>query len=156
MDKIVCCEPHDEKDQDAVAKLQKQHGTYNDFPPGWRRITEAEFVGSRYFGYTPQFTEHRQMCRPPQHMTEGHMLGAVLYFFDDGTGVAVEAHRPPHKYNEKRPVPVVRYYAFGCAHEYREMSMAECKTEEITHNGNCWHVFLCEKCGQVNAYDSSD
>lgn len=157
MDKINCFEPHDQKDQEVAAELKKEFGDYNDFPPNWRRITADEFAKSNFFHYGPRYMGHRQMCRPAEHMTDGHMLEATLFFFDDHTGVAMESYRPLRTdFTKPAPEAEVRFYAFGCDHQYREMSMDECRTEGLMHHGHCWHVFLCEKCGQTKAHDSSD
>lgn len=48
-----------------------------------------------------------------------------------------------------------RYFRIGCEHNWKELSMAESKTEGVLHFGNCWHVNKCSDCGMVWSYDSS-
>ena len=48
-----------------------------------------------------------------------------------------------------------RYFQIGCAHEWRELSQAECKELGVSHYGSCWHVEMCKSCGQIWSYDSS-
>jgi hypothetical protein len=84
--------------------------------------------------------------------------GVYLYWYWDGTGVAVETDYwgvEMDKPEEERTY--VRYYAFElCQHKYKEMSHAWCKKNGVYHAGMCWHVERCSKCGHIKAYDSSD
>lgn len=43
-----------------------------------------------------------------------------------------------------------------CVHKNRELSVEECRARGIGHHGMCWHVYECEKCGQIRSVDSSD
>jgi hypothetical protein len=43
-----------------------------------------------------------------------------------------------------------------CVHEYRELSVEECRTKRIKHWGMCWHVHECLKCQRTMSTDSSD
>jgi hypothetical protein len=44
-----------------------------------------------------------------------------------------------------------------CVHDFsRVLSIRECAERNIPHNGACWHVYECVKCGKTMAQDSSD
>lgn len=123
------------------------YGGYNDFPPNWREVTEAEIATrSQLRCYSPVLVEFRQMGKlvpggPP-------MLDAKLHYFHDGTGAAMH-----FDYHGKR----VRWFMFErCAHTFRELSMAECREKGLYHAGRCWHVSECTKCNYIYSVDSSD
>lgn len=124
--------------------------TYNDYPLGWKEITEKEFAQSKFWVYRSTMVESRQMY----HKTpEGHndvvkgFTGAVLYWFHDKTGVAMS-----HDYWGGK----IHYYVFGCDHKYTELSQDECGKRGIYHAGRCYHVSECKVCGTISAHDSSD
>ena len=51
---------------------------------------------------------------------------------------------------------VAKIAAQKCEHKNsRELSMSECKRRKLTHWGSCWHVYLCEDCGDTWGVDSS-
>ena len=114
--------------------FENTFGGYNDFPPNWKKITEAEFVQSNFFVYEPRVRDHRQMYPDDRFLLK--FTEATLYFFHDGSGVAIS---PDHKKNK------VNYFSFDVnQHDYEE------KTTE-----NHLHVFTCKKCGYRNEVDSS-
>lgn len=123
----------------------KAYGGYNDVPTNWRKITEADFAKSMFFTYTPEAVEDRQFVEPSN--PTGPMISARLFFMHDGTGVAL---------SRDFWAGTVQYFAFGCAHEYRELTQTECEAAGIRHWGRCFHVNKCTICEYVYAYDSSD
>jgi hypothetical protein len=44
----------------------------------------------------------------------------------------------------------------GCIHEWKELSVKECREKNITHWGMCWHQYQCNHCGKLMSQDSSD
>lgn len=123
--------------------------TYNDLPKGWRSISEKEFVQGKFLSYSPELVEHRQMWSDPddpnRHMKA--VITATLYWFFDGTGIAISSDWWAGK---------LQFYAFGCEHSYRELSQEECHNRNIYSGGQCYHVSECAKCKHINAVDSSD
>ena len=116
------------------------YGRYNDFPPGWREVADAE-IATDGLGriYTPTLMEYRQMGllvagSPP-------MIAATLSFFHDGSGHAV-----CFDYHGKR----VRWFRFErCAHTYVEISRP-------AGNRSGLHTDRCSRCGYETSYDTSD
>lgn len=107
----------------------EKYGEFNDAPPGWHEISEKKFSQSMFFIYSPEKIEYRQI------QTKDKMISAHLFFFHDGTGVAMESDSWKGK---------IYYYAFGCDHEYSETTI-----------GNCLHKIKCSKCGHEEIVDSS-
>jgi hypothetical protein len=127
---------------DFPAGWEEKWGGYNDFPPNWHEITEAEFAQSHFFIYSPDYVEFRQMFR--KHDT---VVGATLYFMYDGVGYGIV-----HDYWGRK----IHYYKFAlCEHKFTELTQKECAQKGIQHFGNCYHVYRCTKCGFTNSVDSS-
>lgn len=121
--------------------LKAPDGTgYNDFPLGWREITEEEFSKSKFWIYGPVMFETRQMYHKGTRVTD-----ARLYWLHDKTGFAMSN-------NSNK----VQYYVFGCDHKYTELSQEECSKRNIYHAGKCYHVSECKLCKTINSYDSGD
>lgn len=124
---------------------------YHDPPIGLRRITEADFTQSNFFMYYPVSIEWRQIfVNSKDDLTanrNGKMIDMQMYWFHDGTGIAIH-----NDYWGKK----VEYFAFGCDHKYLELSQEECRKRGITHHGHCYHVQECDKCHHIESYDSSD
>jgi len=114
------------------------HG--NDFPAGWEPITEAEFAKSEFFnGWVAM--EHRQMFQ------ENKAVHAYLFHFHGGDGIAIENDFWGGK---------IRYYRFGCKHEYSEALGDEHAVEIGMRLGHCDHAYKCMKCGHFMVQNSSD
>lgn len=127
--------------QDEKKQHEKDWGTYNDFPLGWKEITLDEFSQSMYFYYTPVMVEYRQM-----HPQDGStIVSAHLLFFHDKTGVAIVKESRTNK---------VKFFTFGCDHEWGDAS------EEVKKRGirlfQHDHAQYCPKCGFFTVHDSSD
>jgi len=125
---------------------------YNTFPVGWREVTEKEYA---QYGttYIPEYIETRQMFRVKDDDVTGRdnfltnkIMSATLFWFRDKTGWAIV----PNFWEGS-----IRYFRFGCDHEYKELSMSESAKRGVHHFGNCYHVRECKKCGHIYAYDSS-
>jgi hypothetical protein len=123
-------------------KHRAQYGVFNDFPPGWREITESEFAKSHYFTYSPILREFRQMFTTERDVP---CVGAQLYFMHDGTGYSIVNDYWKGK---------VRFFQFGCFHEWGG------STEELKTRGirlmHSEHASFCKKCGYLSIVDSSD
>lgn len=122
---------------------RKAFGDYASFPPNFREITEQEFVDMAPFTWGPAKIEFRQMMK--EHGVPA--LPAQLYFFRDGTGYAMSTDHKAHQ---------VHYYRFGCEHEYKSLTRAECHERNIYHGDGRYHVRECAKCGYLESLDSSD
>jgi len=94
----------------------KLTGGYNDYPPGWRRITTKQFAQSKFFSFNPVWVETRQMLSKAPG-AKGSMTPAILHHYWDDTGVAMV-----HDYRKG----TVYYYAFGCAHDYTTGKCSKC------------------------------
>lgn len=117
-------------------------GGFNDAPAGWREVTEGEIAQSLFASYAPVGREFRQIRTDNEPY-----LSVTLFFMHDGTGVGMA-----FDYWGKR----VRWFRFGCAHTYTELSSDACRARGIYHAGRCYHVSECTTCHYVNAVDSSD
>lgn len=121
------------------------HVRYNDLPPGWRELTEEEFAKSQFGRYSPNYFGYKQIFTTEngqQKFLPIHWLSYV-----DGTGLAIHTDYWKGK---------VRYFFFGCDHDYKGLSQQECRERGIYHAGRCYHVAECQKCKFINAVDSSD
>lgn len=90
---------------------EKRNGTYNEFPPDWREISEGEFARSRHFTFEPALVEFRQMMRPfgeTDTTKDTPAVSANLFWQANGTGYAVV-----NDYWAK----TVKFYAFGSVPE---------------------------------------
>lgn len=131
-----------------IEKKAPDGTSYNDFPKGWRSISQKEFVQGHFFRYNPALIESRQMYdRSKENWQFQKYCGATLYWFHDNTGVAMETD---HWKGE------INYYAFGCDHDYQSLSQEACRARKIYHAGRCYHVSECSKCGNILSVDSSD
>lgn len=120
---------------------RKKWGDYNDFPPNWEEISEAEFATSQFFINSVKLIEFRQMYgrEPNAHMKP--CVSANLHWFNDNTGFAIVNDHANGK---------IKYYKFGCKHKYRELD----SEEKINHP---FATSVCDNCAHYYAPpDSSD
>ena len=132
------------------ASYENKWGGFNDFPPNWREIDEKTFSQSHFFMYTPKIVEYRQMLERDENglmKMDKMCVSAHLYIFEDGVGFAMHSDYWAGK---------IRFYQFGCQHDYRPVSSDECRNRGIYHGGKFFHVSECSKCGYIMAVDSSD
>jgi len=123
---------------------------YNDAPVGLREITEKEFSSSIMFSQIPDSMEYRQVLIkriPGASEDEPHVLSLTMFWFYDKTGVGMSADSWKGK---------VRYFAFGCDHDFKQLSPEECRKIGILHMGHCDHIWQCQKCKAITGGDSSD
>ena len=118
-----------------IPALFNQLGGFNDYPPNWEELIEAQFVNSSFFIYSPTYRQFRQMMR--RDGKPAPFIQANLYIYDDGSGFAISADREHN---------TVRYYKFAvCEHDY-----------EVQHRHKYEHTYTCKKCGHSYIQDSSD
>lgn len=132
------------------ADFQAKWGGYNDKPPNWKVLTQKEFAQSGFFQNSILHMDYRQIILPVKSHPKGVYCGVRLFFTHHNRGFAMWEDYWGGK---------IYYAQFGlCDHEWQEMSSAWCAKHEppIYHGGRCYHVNCCKKCGEVNAYDSSD
>ena len=82
---------------------------------------------------------------------EAPYIGAWKLFYYNTPNEKPEGYAIGTSYADKK----VYFAHFGCDHEYRELSMNECRARKISHLGMCWHVVECKHCGRIESYDSS-
>lgn len=135
-------------DEQILAKVGKDKvGSYNVAPWGWRPITEKEFVQGMFHTYSPVATEFRQVFRDIDGNEFAQYLAVKLFWFHDGTGVAMHCD-----YWKGR----VDYFAFGCNHEYVGVSPEECKKyTTMAHWGMHCRAERCVKCDDFFMVDTS-
>lgn len=119
---------------------------YNSAPAGWREITEKEFAQSHFFTYSPASMEYRQIRDLPDGTRLTSLLACTMFNMHDGTGYAME-----HKLWDGK----VKYYKYGCDHDYKELGVSESAEHGIQHYGQHCHVYLCKKCNHLKQEDSS-
>jgi hypothetical protein len=126
------------------AEFLSKYGKDNGLPPNFREITEEDFAKSKFFTYSPDFWEYRQISRREDYEkfkwgTEqrSYVFSLRMAYFFDGTGIALE-----HDYWAGK----VRYFSFAvCEHKEREQRNV----------GNCLNEYTCVACGYKETIDSS-
>jgi len=114
---------------------------FNKCPDNFREITEAGFAKSWFFTYSPKTVEHRQF------KFEGKTGSFHMFNFHTGVGFAIS-----NDYWEGK----IRYFQYGCDHNWVEISQKQAIEEGIAHMGYQFHVNKCTKCAEIWSYDSSD
>ena len=122
----------------------KKYGDSNSLPPNFREISEEEFAQSKFFVYSPEKWEWRQITKPEDiakfkwgEEQRSYVFDIRMAYFYDGTGVALE-----HDYWLGK----VRYFAFSvCDHKERTQRNV----------GNCLNEYTCTSCGFKETVDSS-
>lgn len=135
--------------------IESPDGTNSYEPPnGWRAITPEELALSHFTTQFPDFIECRQFNWDKESAPYGKMrIHAMMYWYPDKTGVAFHnewVYDPKTHEGEWK----VMYFAFGCKHQFRELSREECRALDIPHYGNCWHVEECQQCQRITSYSS--
>lgn len=121
---------------------------FNKTPDNWREISEEEFVKGNFFLYAPQRTEFRQLTKAGvKAESGGSLINAQLYFFHDETGVAMMDDHWAGK---------IRFFAFGCAHEWKEIPHVEARNHGLRPVDSFDHAYRCEKCGATKMVNTSD
>jgi len=128
-----------------VESFHKEYGSDHTLPPNFEEITEAEFSQSKFFVYTPNFCEYRQITKKEDYerftwgeSKRSYSFSLRLFYFYDGTGVAMA-----HDYWAKK----VRYFKFAKCHH---------KNKSQRNVGNCLNEYTCGDCGFKETIDSSD
>jgi hypothetical protein len=137
--------------QDATDEENKTHeatfGGFNDVPEGFREISEKDFVQGDFFRYPFERYEFRQIFKAGLMDENGHsMYNVKLFFLPDGTGVGMMDDHWAGK---------IRYFAFGCDHQYRDVYGQEAKDLGLMTGGSL-RAYVCDLCGHKMVQDSSD
>lgn len=118
---------------------------YNAVLPNWEE-TDEEWIATRSQFRTYGFT-HSWFQQIMDLPNEKGPLSVYCFGSWDGSGIAMSID-----YWGKK----IRWFKFAkCVHEYRQPTHAEC-VEHHSFPGNCYHVYICDKCGQWYTVDSSD
>lgn len=129
----------------AQAEHKRLHGGFNDFPPNWRELNEAEFARSEWFLWPTEVEEYRQMIYINGERTNKPAVCARLFWLHTKNGYAIVSDHSAGR---------VRYYAFGCVHNWGDPS-AELKRRGMVL-GAFQHAHHCTICGAFYITDSSD
>lgn len=126
-------------DKEHVAKF----GGFNDFPPNWRPCNPSDFWGKFSHYGVGELTEYRQMGR--LEVGGKPLVGATLFFYADGTGLAVHVNWTHAKNPNDGYTYSPQFYQFHfCDHEFETVA------SRMHYNES-----KCRKCGYVNIVDSS-
>lgn len=112
-------------------------GHYNSMPLGWRELTMEEFAQSRFFVYSVIATEFRQF--EFKDLRGEKVMQSVRMFHTD----VAEGFALVNDYWKG----AVRFFRFGCEHEYRKMTNKEVHKFGV-------HDLICKHCGVT--YDRPD
>jgi hypothetical protein len=123
--------------------FEDYYGGFNDMPPNWKPIDSDEFW--------QQFSMHgaglRQQFRQIiVSAKKREAFSAHLFFYNDGTGLAVQVKWGMHAGGSRSKWTPVFYKFALCEHE-------RVGTVDTVRG---WHEGYCSKCGMVMNYDSGD
>ena len=141
MDKLIRC------DNDETKILEEKFGFshFNQAPANFKEVDEewlARHSTFRTYGF--RYHWYQQIMNLPD---EKYTLSIHCFGSEDGTGFAISTNYWAGK---------IRYFSFaGCEHEFRTPTREEC-AEHHDYPGNCYHVYICDKCGYWYSVDSSD
>ena len=128
-------------DHDKQGELRTQFGGFNAFPHNWQPCKPAEFW-SKFMSYSYEYEDYRQMLPPERN---GECAQARLFFYSDGTGLAMVRNYDYKKYEERAP----KLFKFALCHHDYSVPVPE-------KSYMCYTVTRCSKCGREHAVDSSD
>jgi hypothetical protein len=118
-----------------------KYGDSSHLPPNFKEITAAEFAASKFFIYSPDFWEYRQINGHNDPEGAKKFTGDLrLAYFYDGTGIAFTNH----------------YHGGGYVPRYFSFAVCEHKRKTCQNVGNCLNTYTCEDCGYSETIDSSD
>lgn len=125
-------------------------------PKGWRPISLEELTLSHFNNQLPSLIENRQFNWYDEKEPYGKIrVHATLYWYPDNTGVAFHkewVYDPKTREGQWE----MRFFAFGCKHQFKELSQKECHARNMPHYGNCWHTHECQLCKRTMSYSSDD
>lgn len=116
-------------------------------PPNFREISEEEFSQSKFFQYTQEYREFRQVhvCQLNNEQKQifkelfpkKEYVDMSINWYADNTGIILI-----NDYWEGK----VRYFQCSlCEHEYEKINI-----------GRCLNKYTCKKCLMIKEVDSSD
>lgn len=131
-------------DEETLKAHSERWGGYNDFPSGWKDVSEDPDLVDRIMlaqiRCSFQLAECRQMYNRSESGTWGQMMDGTLYFTHGGDNFAVVRH---YKVGTGF---VFKYFTFGCGHHNKVSKVI----------GRCHRRSTCSDCGHVWTVDSSD
>ncbi len=104
------------------------------------KIDSCQIIGKRLEDYDlreiSKYTGKKKTC----------MLGGIIFIYDDFSYVV------EHNHWEKTQT----YWKVAkCHHKDIEVGVARARELGVSHFGNCYHVYECEKCHRAYGVDSS-
>jgi hypothetical protein len=84
-------------------------GRYNDFPPGWKEISQEEFVKKKYSEIVPTFVEGRYMLPAGNDRLKKEGTHATLFHLPNGVGYAFVCERKGY---DKNQTNTMKFYEF--------------------------------------------
>lgn len=136
-------------------KIRENTGQHYEIPSGWTELSQKEFAQSAFFEEVPTFTEKRRLSDASD--AEGEKYGSLvaqLFHYKDNQGVALVT-RYDGCFDQDKKAEKVRFYRFGCHHNYVEIPFKEAVKRSIYHAGNHWKVEECSLCGHIYSADTS-
>lgn len=132
----------------------------NRLPEPYREITEDEFW-HRWGTYTPRYTEYDQVRLEPENLMA--MVHGVHIFWYHDCGLAIvkpnnwecsDREKTGYYLHWKdRP----RFFYIGCDHVFKTFDREYAQAHGLPYTaGRCYTNCVCEKCGVIGSYDSSD
>jgi len=149
--------------QDRIAQIKKSlENNHAGNPLMLADAVEIDQVGladTHFDSYNPEVDRYTYV------KIGRHTLQGILHVYPDGSGVfrcRTYERLDPVTWPTSDPNArsglgriKIRFWRFGCQHNYRDMTGEERRKHNITL-GRCEHANVCVHCGHVWVYDSSD
>lgn len=128
-------------DEFNVPNWIENFGNYNHLPKPAIPCSIEEFWFHMAY-YTPTHTDFRQVYLEGEGQA---VFNTKLFIFHDRAYAIVI-----------RSNGQTQAYRLGCVHQWNELGQDQCRSRNIRHEGQCWHVYECPKCKTIKVEDSSD
>jgi hypothetical protein len=113
-------------------------------------VTTVHEFRHQFSNWTPSYVEYRTIT-----IRKTRMSAKIFYFHDVAYAMVFDSKWHLNKEGKKVYNKPILYYKIGCEHDYKELSTEQCAERNLIHYGMCWHVYACDKCGMIEAQDSS-
>lgn len=123
------------------------YGNFNQMPEPYHPCTSPAAYLRRHYSYSPIAYEFRQVP-DIDFGIEGDkkpFRSYKIYWYSDCGWASTLDYSTGN---------ILTVY-LGCDHDFRELSLEECRERNIMHWGMCYHVYECEHCGYIKSQDSS-